>query len=167
MNEMNIGIDRLIYSLVRGLHDGRSSETAAGIAKPVEYPRYGEPTKALYLAFDVRASFYPEKKESQYKQADASCSLHYLFNCPYASRGFVTTHTFATVQDSPFAKLEEIRSWEFLSSHDSCWRDAARDKAWQVERMVIEILAQRAGFAPDDWPPNSRVSWFVNFPIFN
>lgn len=167
MNGMGMDVGTIVRDLVRGLHGGLSSEAAAGVKKPAEFYRYGSPTKALYLAFDIRASFYPEKQEDKYKNAEASCSLHYLFHRPYGSEGFATTNTFASVQDSPFAKLDEIKSWEFLSSHDSCWADAARDKAWKVEREIVEIIAARAGFPGDDYPPHNRLSWHVWFPMFN
>ena len=166
MRAMGMDLGTIIRDLVQGLHNGLNSEAAAGVVKPSDYTRVGHPTKALYLAFDIRASFYPEKGEDR-KEAQASCSLHYLFSRPYGSKGFATTHTFATIQDSPFAKLDEIKKWEFLSSHDSCWKDVAQDKAWKAEREMVEIIAQRAGFPGDDYPAHHLINWNVWFPMFN
>ena len=133
---------RLIHKAVVGLHNGQ-----------------GFPDKALYLAFDIRCSYYGDK------EAREACSLHFLFNRPWGSTGFATTNTFAAVNKSPFASLADIKEWEFLSSHDSCWRDAARDKVWAVERDLYNRVITSAGFTEENVPSSKELHWMVSFPL--
>jgi len=165
---MKIDIGDFIHSVVCGLHAGKNSEQAAGYVAE-DYLRLGRPTKALYLAFDLRAHYYPETPEreiSNLNEGGASCSLHYLFHRTYGSTGFCTTYTFAAVHDDCFARLKDVRDWQFLSSHNSCWKDAAEDKARRVENELYDRVCAQVGFADDDHIPYNRLSWSVWFPTF-
>lgn len=105
-----VDLEHLIRTLVYGLHDGHNSVEASGLEPD---PRY---TRALCLAFNITA---------RYKDECNTASIEFLFNRPWGSRGFATTHTFARVWDEP---------WEHLSSHDSEW--GVSDYLWKVEQSL-------------------------------
>jgi len=161
---MGVDIGELVYKMVCGLHGEHNSERAADpTGKHDDYVRVGVPTKALYIPFDIRASYRKDKMEGE-----ASCSLHYLFCRLHGNPGFCTTYTFAAADASPFAKLHDITQWEFLSAHDSCWRDAARDRAWRIEQYLYEEVMFRAGLRDEDAKvPYRELNWHVSFPLFN
>ncbi len=54
---LGVSMDSFIYGVVRGLHAGQNSARAAGVKDAPEYLRLGEPTKALYVAFDIRVHY--------------------------------------------------------------------------------------------------------------
>lgn len=162
-----VDIGDFIYSVVRGLHAGKNSEMAAGISAP-DHLQLEKPTKALYLAFDIRTHFYPSGEEkNKYKEASVSSSLHFLFHRIYGSTGFCSTYTFGAISTDCFARLDKVKDeFEFLSSHDSCWKDAARDFANRVEHEHYQIVANNAGFRNDPIP-YSRLNWRTGFPMFS
>lgn len=165
---LGVNIGQFIHSVVAGLHAGKNSEQAAGLTSE-DHLRLGKPTKALYLAFDVRTSFYPEGEErtDKYKEASVSSSLHYLFHRTYGSTGFCSTYTFGAIHTNCFAGLEDVKEeFEFLSSHDSCWKDAARDFASNLEHDHYQLIAKNAGFKNDPIP-YSRLNWNTSFPMFS
>jgi len=164
MFRMDIG--DIIHHVVCGMHAGKNSEQAAGL-KAEDYLRLGKPTKALYLAFDVRSSCFQKQKGMLDQEARAARSLHFLFHRTHGSIGFCSTHTFAAVDDNPFAHIESIKEWKFLSSHDSCWKDAAGDFASAVYFQMAEEVNALAGFTKDEGPAPKDLSWNVWFQRFD
>lgn len=122
----------MIKDLVVSLFDGKDS------------PK----NRALYFGFDVRCREYSQDYVD-------SCSVHFLFIRPYGSMGFGTTYTFAAITDNCFDNWSKVKSWEFLSSHDSCWADAVNS---YLNKIYFD-MAKRSGIdiAPKDF------SWSVNF----
>ena len=161
---MKMEIGEVIQNIVRTVHGGKNSEQAAG-RQAKEYLRLGEKTLALYVALDCRASYHPNSNSSL-KEGSAACSLHYLFHRIYGSEGFCSTYTFAAVKDSPFDRIGSIEDseWKFLSSHDSCWKDAARDQARKVENSLYERVCKQVGFDNNlDHVPYNRLNWNIWF----
>jgi hypothetical protein len=160
--DMKMDIEYVIRGAVRGLHAGKNSEEAAGVVGAEKYlPSCSKDTKALYMAFDIRGDYYGGMDGKPGKRSDISCSLHFLFHRAYGSEGFCATHTFGGWDESPFAHEHDVKHWEFLSSHDSCWIDAARDYIWKWERELYKDLRKQSGLSESEFPCMNDISWFI------
>lgn len=137
----------LVYYLVQGLHGEKNSEQAAGLVSGPQAYNLGRPTKALHLAFSCRAHYSGPDRDGQ-----AIRTLHFLFNRPWGSKGFATTHTFATTTSflDLIGKVNEANGWEHLSSHDSCWRSAVWSKIGEVTKELQDEVVEQTRCEPNE-----------------
>ncbi len=156
----------VINATVRGIHAGKNSEQAAGVGTE-PYLRIGKPTKALHMAFDLRGHYYWHKRKGG-KLYEVNCArgVHLLFHRPYGSTGFCSTYTFIGVCESPFDRMEEVKKWEYLSSHDSCWIDAAASSLANLYFEMANELVVAGKFSTRKAPAPKDMSWNVWFRDF-
>lgn len=164
----SMDLREVINNSVRGIHAGKNSEQAAGVPGAETHLRLEKPTKAMHMAFDLRGSYYWHKRKGgRLYEVNTARGVHFLFHRTYGSTGFCATYTFFGLCDSPFDRIEEVKEWAYLSSHDSCWIDQAAGRLSTLYFEMASELEARGGFKGNKAPAPKDISWNVWFKDFN
>lgn len=112
----------------------------------------GRDKEALHFHLDIRLHQNEDTR---------SCGLHMLY---HVRPGYSYVDVFSGETDSPFGKIDEVKEWKHLASHDSCWRDIKCFSAiyFRMAEEINEVRVRRnlRRVAPKDMYQHNNFAMF-------